>query len=75
MSEGFIDTLARPPFGGIRAPGAGRSRPAGRLPQRQITGWMDRWEKAKTDEVPLMNKLGAWFLENIPPAQPACPAA
>jgi aminoglycoside phosphotransferase (APT) family kinase protein len=32
---------------------------------------MDRWEKAKTSEVTLMNKLGAWFLENMPPAQPA----
>ncbi len=24
--------------------------------RRQITGWMDRWEKAKTSEVPLMNQ-------------------
>ena len=38
--------------------------------QRQITGWMGRWEKAKTREVPLMNKLGAWFLEHMPAAQP-----
>jgi aminoglycoside phosphotransferase (APT) family kinase protein len=31
---------------------------------------MDRWEKAKTSELPLMNQLGAWFLEHLPPAQP-----
>ena len=37
--------------------------------QRQITGWMGRWEKAKTREVPLMNKLGAWFLEHMPAPQ------
>jgi aminoglycoside phosphotransferase (APT) family kinase protein len=69
MSEGFIDTLGdlhsveyeRLGLGGL-------GRPDGFL-RRQITGWMDRWEKAKTDEVPLMNKLGAWFLENLPPAQ------
>ncbi len=69
MSEGFIDTLAdlhsveyeRLGLGGL-------GRPDGFL-RRQITGWMDRWEKAKTVEVPLMNKLGAWFLENMPPVQ------
>jgi len=31
---------------------------------------MNRWEKAKTREVPLMEKLGAWFLENMPPSPP-----
>ena len=31
---------------------------------------MKRWEKAKTREVPLMEKLGAWFVEHLPPAQP-----
>jgi aminoglycoside phosphotransferase (APT) family kinase protein len=34
--------------------------------ERQIKGWMARWEKAKTREVPLMEKLGAWFLEHMP---------
>jgi len=32
-------------------------------------GWMDRWEKAKTAELPRMNKLGAWFLDHIPDSQ------
>jgi aminoglycoside phosphotransferase (APT) family kinase protein len=30
---------------------------------------MGRWEKAKTREVPLMEKLGTWFLEHMPAAQ------
>ena len=31
---------------------------------------MARWEKAKTREVPLMEKLGAWFLDNMPVSPP-----
>ena len=31
---------------------------------------MGRWEKAKTREVPMMEKLGAWFLENMPVSPP-----
>jgi aminoglycoside phosphotransferase (APT) family kinase protein len=70
MSEGFIDALAdlhRVDYKAIGLTELGR--PDGFL-KRQITGWMDRWEKAKTAEVPLMNQLGGWFLENLPPAQP-----
>ncbi len=69
MSAGFIDALAdlhavdyeRLGLGGL-------GRPDGFV-RRQITGWMDRWERAKTVEVPLMNQLGAWFLENLPAPQ------
>src|SRR5207249_195949 len=40
--------------------------------ERQIRGWMARWEKAKTREVPLMNRLGEWLLEHMPaPQKPA----
>jgi aminoglycoside phosphotransferase (APT) family kinase protein len=70
MSEGFIDALAdlhSVDYAKLDLGGLGR--PDGFV-RRQITGWMDRWEKAKTSEVPLMNKLGAWFLEHMPPAQP-----
>ncbi|HZP46684.1 MAG TPA: phosphotransferase family protein [Candidatus Binataceae bacterium] len=69
MSEGFIDALAdlhRVDYQALGLEGLGR--PEGFL-KRQITGWMDRWEKAKTDEVPLMNQLGAWFLDHLPEPQ------
>src|ERR1700732_3541229 len=70
MSEGFIDALADlHSVDYEKVALAALGRPDGFV-RRQIAGWMDRWEKAKTSEVPLMNKLGAWFLENIPPAQP-----
>lgn len=69
MSEGFVDALAGLHSVDYELIGlGGLGRPEGFV-RRQITGWMDRWEKAKTAEVPLMNKLGAWFLEHIPPPQ------
>src|SRR5271156_4608963 len=70
LSEGFIDTLAdlhRVDYPAIGLASLGK--PEGFL-KRQITGWMSRWEKAKTREVPLMEKLGAWFLENMPESPP-----
>ncbi|MGA2410308.1 MAG: phosphotransferase family protein [Candidatus Binataceae bacterium] len=70
MSEGFIDTLAGLHTVDYKQVGLeGLGRPDGFV-KRQITGWMDRWEKAKTAEVPVMNKLRAWFLDNLPPPQP-----
>ena len=69
MSEGFIDALADLHAVDYEKLGlGGLGRPEGFL-QRQITGWMERWEKAKTGEVPLMDKLGTWFLEHMPAAQ------
>lgn len=69
MSEGFIDALADLHAVDYEALGlGGLGRPDGFL-KRQIAGWMDRWEKAKTDEMPLMNRLGAWFAEHLPAPQ------
>jgi aminoglycoside phosphotransferase (APT) family kinase protein len=70
ISEGFIDTLADLHAVDYEKIGlGGLGKPEGFL-QRQISGWMSRWEKAKTVEVPLMNKLGEWFLAHMPPSQP-----
>jgi aminoglycoside phosphotransferase (APT) family kinase protein len=69
VSEGFIDTLADLHAVDYQAIGLGDlGKPAGFV-ERQIKGWMARWEKAKTREVPLMNQLGAWFLEHLPHSQ------
>lgn len=70
VSEGFIDTLGDLHAVDYEKIGLGTlGRPDGFV-KRQIVGWMDRWEKAKTREVPLMEKLGAWFLDHMPPPQP-----
>jgi aminoglycoside phosphotransferase (APT) family kinase protein len=69
MSAGFIDALAGLHTVNYEAIGlSGLGRPEGFV-RRQIAGWMDRWEKAKTAPVPLMNKLGTWFLDHVPAAQ------
>jgi aminoglycoside phosphotransferase (APT) family kinase protein len=69
ISEGFIDTLADLHAVDYASIGLGDlGKPAGFV-ERQIKGWMGRWEKAKTREVPLMNHLGAWFLEHLPESQ------
>ncbi|MFZ0888551.1 MAG: phosphotransferase family protein [Candidatus Binataceae bacterium] len=69
ISEGFIDTLADLHAVDFEQVGLGDlGRPTGFL-ERQIKGWMQRWERAKTREVPLMERLGAWYLENMPEAQ------
>jgi aminoglycoside phosphotransferase (APT) family kinase protein len=69
LSESLIDTLANLHAADYEKIGlGGLGRPEGFF-QRQITGWMGRWEKAKTRELPLMEKLGAWFLANMPPPQ------
>jgi len=69
MSEGFIDTLADLHAVDYNAIGLGAfGKPEGFL-ERQIAGWMARWEKAKTREVPLMEKIGEWLPRHMPPAQ------
>jgi aminoglycoside phosphotransferase (APT) family kinase protein len=70
LSSAIIDTLADLHAVDYHAIGLSTlGRPKGFV-HRQIVGWMDRWERAKTRELPLMNKLGKWLLENMPPEQP-----
>ena len=70
FSEAFIDTAADLHAVDYEAVGLGTlGKPDGFL-QRQVVGWMKRWEAAKTREVPLMEKLGQWFLDHMPRSQP-----
>ncbi|SRR5579875_9300 len=70
LSEAFIDALAALHNVDYQAIGLGTlGKPQGFL-ERQINGWMMRWERAKTRELALMNKLGEWFLANMPAPQP-----
>jgi len=41
-------------------------RPEGYV-QRQVEGWIGRFDRAKTSEVPEIDQLGAWLRENLPP--------
>ena len=72
VSESFIDTLGDLHMVDFAALGLGTLGKPDGFVRRQIVGWMDRWERTKTREVPLMNKLGAWLLDHMPaPLAPA----
>jgi aminoglycoside phosphotransferase (APT) family kinase protein len=40
-------------------------RPEGFI-ERQIHGWIKRYERSKTHEIPYFEKLAKWFIDNIP---------
>jgi len=40
-------------------------KPAGYV-ERQVRGWADRYRKARTDDVPTVERLGTWLEENRP---------
>ncbi len=37
--------------------------------RRQVDGWIDRYHRARTNELPEMEKTGAWLQANIPPTE------
>lgn len=48
----------------------GFGRPDGYMP-RQVDLWVRQWEAAKVEEMPAMDRLGAWLASHIPPDEPA----
>lgn len=70
ISEAFIDCLVRLHAIDIAKTGlAALGKPDGFL-ERQVRGWADRWNRAKTSEIPEMDRVIAW-LESNRPASPA----
>ena len=68
VSEGFIDCLAQLhaidiEHHGLRALG----RPDGFL-DRQVRGWTERWERARTEDLAGMDRLLAWLAARLPPS-------
>lgn len=62
LSEIVVDTLAD--FHAVEPAAVeldGLGRPDGFL-QRQVEGWMDRFERAKTKPIPLADETAAWLL-------------
>jgi aminoglycoside phosphotransferase (APT) family kinase protein len=47
-------------------------KPAGFV-ERQVRGWSDRWQRSKTADLPDMDALAAWLVNELPP-NPARPA-
>lgn len=69
-SEAFIDCLAELHSIDIRRRGLeSLGRPEGFL-ERQVAGWTERWERAKTTELPQMQRLSGWLAANRPVSPP-----
>jgi aminoglycoside phosphotransferase (APT) family kinase protein len=75
VSEAWCDTLAEIHSLDWRAAGLeSLGKPAGYI-ERQVRGWSDRWRKSRTDDVPEMERLGAWLDAHRPAADPGPAAA
>ncbi len=66
VSEATCDTLAEIHQLDWRAAGLGDlGKPEGYV-ERQVRGWAERWRRSRTDDVPQVEKLGAWIEANRP---------
>jgi aminoglycoside phosphotransferase (APT) family kinase protein len=66
LSEMVIDTLAE--FHAVDPGSCGLDhlgRPAGFI-ERQVGGWLERWEHAKHEENPVVDRVFSWITDNIP---------
>ena len=65
-SAGFIDCLAQlHSIDVAQQPLAALGRPDGFL-ERQVRGWTERWQRAKTEELPGMGRLIEWLSSRLP---------
>ncbi len=66
LSVAFIDNLAHIHSLDYQAAGLGElGRPAGYV-ARQVRGWTERYVNAQTDDIPEIERAGAWLAENMP---------
>jgi aminoglycoside phosphotransferase (APT) family kinase protein len=66
LSTSLIDNLARLHALDVHAIGLGDlGKPEG-YTTRQVSGWSDRWDKARTDALPAMDRMARWLAERIP---------
>jgi len=67
LSNAFVDNLAAIHTVDYRAAGLGDlGKPVGYV-ARQVRGWTERYDNAKTDEIPEMERVAAWLAEHLPP--------
>ena len=72
ISEAFVDTMVRLHAIDVRSGDlAGLGKPEGYV-ERQVRGWADRWERARTDEGAAMDEVVRWLAVNIP--EPVAPS-
>ena len=70
VSEAFIDALVKLHAIDVAQTGLiALGKPDGFL-ERQVLGWSDRWNRAKTDEIPKVDRVIRWLVDR----QPSSPA-
>ncbi len=66
VSRGFVDCLVELHSVDIEKHGlVSLGKPTGFL-ERQVRGWFERWKGAKTEEIPLMERLIQWLTDHMP---------
>jgi aminoglycoside phosphotransferase (APT) family kinase protein len=70
MSEVLIDTLADLHDVDAGAVGLGTLGKPDGFVQRQIEGWAQRYERAKTEDVPIVDEVVGWLRDNLPASPP-----
>ncbi|MCY7351005.1 MAG: phosphotransferase family protein [Cytophagaceae bacterium] len=71
LCENLIDNLVRLHALDVQKTGLlALGKPEGYV-QRQVDGWIGRYAKSQTDEVPAMNELAVWLRQNLPPTSTA----
>ncbi|HYL36390.1 MAG TPA: phosphotransferase family protein [Bryobacteraceae bacterium] len=66
VSRGFVDCLVELHSIDIEKHGLiSLGKPAGFL-ERQVRGWFERWNRAKHEEIPAMDRLIQWLTERMP---------
>ncbi len=67
IGEAFLDSLVTLHAIDVAAPHVQQlGKPEGYV-ERQVRGWADRWERAKTGEVSELDRVVRWLAANIPP--------
>jgi len=71
LCDSFIRCMADLHTLDYQAAGLGDlGRPEGYV-ERQVSGWIKRYEKSNTDEVPAMDELGKYLTDHMPPEKAA----
>lgn len=70
ISEAFIDCQVRLHAVDVTNDLRGLGKPEGFL-ERQVQGWRERWERARTGDVPEMDSIGTWLSHHLPGSPPA----
>lgn len=70
VSQGFLDCLIALHSVDIEQRGLTvLGKPNGFL-ERQVRGWFERWQRAKTEENPVMDRLIGWLADRLPASPP-----